>query len=82
MSAAVADVTHFPGRLLQSLLETGVLSRADVDQIREEVKSAADAATEWADAQPERTGASCWLMSMRNSRRRRKPRLTISRKNR
>jgi 2-oxoisovalerate dehydrogenase E1 component len=39
------------------LLETGARSRADVERMRREVKSAVGAAAEWADAQPEPDGS-------------------------
>lgn len=38
------------------LLETGLLDRAEVERVRQEVKTAVDAAATWADAQPEPDG--------------------------
>lgn len=39
--------------LERRLLERGTLNRADVERLRQEVKSEVDAAANWADAQPE-----------------------------
>ncbi len=43
-------------KLESRLLETGVLSRSEMEKIRQEAKTEVDAAADWADAQPEPDG--------------------------
>ena len=50
-------VGHDPLLYMENqLLETGALTRSDIDRLRHEIRAEVDAAADWADGQPEPNG--------------------------